>query len=124
MSDPEPCKMEQEDTEEQRRHTGEKMEETGHSILSFDGVKNHMCSDCGKTFMRDAELKLHQRIHTGEKPYKCSHCDKRFAQFGSWKRHERTHTGEKPYYCFSCGKSFTQSSSLLRHTRNICLKSH
>ncbi len=34
-----------------------------------------LCFECGKTFVRDAELQQHQQTHTGEKPYKCSLCD-------------------------------------------------
>ncbi len=77
------------------------------------GVKNHICFDCGKTFIRDAELKQHQRSHTGEKPYKCAHCDKRFKWPFQQKKHERIHTVENT--CDQCFKSFADAETLKSH---------
>ncbi len=84
-------------------------------------VKDHVCSECGKTFFTDSELKQHQTVHTTETPYKCSHCDKRFKRSTHLHIHERIHTGEKPYHCHSCGKRFTQLSSLICHKLHVCV---
>ncbi|XP_010897898.1 zinc finger protein 629-like isoform X3 [Esox lucius] len=41
---------------------------------------DHCCTQCEKSFTRHVQLKIHQRMHTGEKPYCCSQCGKSFNQ--------------------------------------------
>ena len=40
----------------------------------FYDVKPVQCGVCGKMLSSNSNLKIHMRIHTGEKPYKCEHC--------------------------------------------------
>ena len=81
------------------------------------GEKPFPCSFCPKAFRISSHLKSHTRIHTGEKPFPCSFCPKAFRQSPHLKNHLRIHTGEKPYQCSICGKSFRENSGLKIHTR-------
>ncbi|KAF7656157.1 hypothetical protein LDENG_00045320 [Lucifuga dentata] len=46
------------------------------------------CPTCGKTYSRAADMRRHQRTHTGEQPYRCSRCNKPFHFQHDLKRHE------------------------------------
>ncbi|XP_045534018.1 uncharacterized protein LOC106709553 [Papilio machaon] len=114
--------------------------------MLMHGEKQHFCKDCDKGFYTAAALKVHRRVHSGDRPcacdecgrnfrqwsdlkyhkasihsdqknFKCEFCDKEFARRYSLNVHRRIHTGERNYKCDYCNKTFRASSYRLSHMR-------
>eukprot|EP00095_Tigriopus_kingsejongensis_P010018 snap_masked-scaffold1048_size67263-processed-gene-0.1 protein:Tk10018 transcript:snap_masked-scaffold1048_size67263-processed-gene-0.1-mRNA-1 annotation:"zinc finger protein 585a isoform 2" len=86
-----------------------------HAKTHTGAKKKFPCSTCESTYSNLADLKVHQRHHTGETPFECPQCGKAFRARRHLEQHTRIHAGLKPFSCQNCKKAFTTPSGLEQH---------
>ncbi|XP_055442078.1 Kruppel-like factor 18 isoform X1 [Bubalus kerabau] len=86
-----------------------------------DILRPYICTykNCGKAYAKSSHLRIHERVHTGEKPYKCNvnGCTWAFSRSSELNRHKKRHTRERPYLCTICDKDFARRDHLKQHQR-------
>merc|ERR1719153_76005 len=93
-----------------KKHTKEKH--------THEGIQKSICTECGIQLSTPTDVKRHiKEVHSRAVTYPCSHCGKEFTKKANMKVHERIHTGEKPYMCNVCGQTFGGASNLYHHKK-------
>ncbi|XP_039977775.1 sal-like protein 3b [Xiphias gladius] len=84
-------------------------------------IDPNQCVLCHRVLSCQSALKMHYRIHTGERPFKCKVCGRAFTTKGNLKTHIGVHRENPPvqvqHSCPICQKKFTNAVVLQQHIR-------
>ena len=90
-----------------------KAELTAYLAEAEERRKAFQCQVCEHSFGDRNQLKMHIRIHTGERPFECEKCGKRFTQRSSLNTHMQIH-GPR-LQCKQCDRTYTHRTALKDH---------
>jgi len=87
-----------------------------HHVQEFHYSKQHtLCKKCGKSFPDKYTLRVHEKIHKGEKCFKCGRCSFSSDSQAQLRSHMVIHCDEKLFQCDKCDQSFRWKHALKRH---------
>ena len=86
-------------------------------IGGYPNYQPFLCDICGKHFSTSLSLRMHHKLHTGERPFACGTCGKSFVGKMQLATHEMRHLGIKPFACTVCDRTFSQKMHLTQHIR-------
>ena len=100
--------------------------ERSDSYESSDGgdrptKKTHQCHYCNKLFANSFRLKIHVRVHTGEKPFKCEPCNQAFSDRSNFVKHKqtKTHQSKAAMDTEGAASSLSVQASRLREVTDV-----
>ncbi|KAI1717799.1 zinc-finger double domain-containing protein [Ditylenchus destructor] len=79
--------------------------------------KLHKCYKCAYTSKFKSSVKIHMRIHSGQKNFKCDVCSYASTRSDALRRHMCTHTNERPHKCDQCPYAAITNNHLKVHKR-------
>ncbi|XP_015239905.1 PREDICTED: sal-like protein 3 [Cyprinodon variegatus] len=81
----------------------------------------NQCVLCRRVLSCQSALRMHYRVHTGERPFKCRLCGRAFTTKGNLKTHVAVHRENPPlqlqHSCPICEEKFTNAMALQQHVR-------
>ncbi|XP_031630849.1 zinc finger protein 583-like [Contarinia nasturtii] len=78
-------------------------------------LKKHKCQVCNYLASNKSILKIHMRVHNGERPFAREICAKAFNQKSSLNRHKKIHDPNLTFRCLKCRIDFTEEIGKINH---------